>query len=235
MRVVKKSFSVLSLLIFTVSWCFGQVNFSTGENLFMHNKPAEAKIYLENAIIEDPSNIKAYLYLGIVYEQLNMADEAIAVYRQILDRAGDLTANVANNLGNAYFKKDNITEAETAYTRALEANRMFTAAYLGRANTRIKRGLLREAVTDYEQYLLLEPYAAQRSAITNVIALIKAEFAEAERRRLAAEEQARIEAERRKRLLDEVSASLQGAAGASQGLSSGAENVEGYAGEFELE
>jgi hypothetical protein len=35
--------------------------------------------------------------------------------------------------------------------------------------------------------------------------------------------------------LDEVSASLQSAADSSQGLSSGAENLEGYEGEFELE
>jgi len=232
---MKKRIFLVSLLIVAAVWCFGQTNFARGEELFMQNKPAEARSSLENAVAEDPANVKAFLYLGIVYEQLNMTDEAIAVYRRVLDRAGNFTANVANNLGNAYFKKDNITESEALYTRALEADRMYPSAYLGRANARIKRGLLREAVTDYEQYLLLYPHCPQRQAIVNLIALLKSEFAEAERQRILSEERARAEAEQRQRLLDEIANSLNAAAAASQGLSSGVENVEGYAGEFELE
>jgi hypothetical protein len=38
----------------------------------------------------------------MVYEQLESTDEAIAACRKILDRAGDLSASVANNPGNAY-------------------------------------------------------------------------------------------------------------------------------------
>lgn len=201
----------------------------------MQNKPNEARIYLENAIVEDPAHVRAFMYLGIVYEQIHRIDEAIVVYRQILSRAGDLTANVAGNLGNAYFKKDNLTEAESLYTQAIQANRNYAAAWLGRANVRLKTGSLQAAITDYEQYLMLDPRSSQRPTIERLISFIRAEFAEAERRRLIAEEEARLEAERRQRLLNEVSASLQSAADASQGLSSGAENVEGYAGEFELE
>jgi hypothetical protein len=122
-----------------------------------------------------------------------------------------------------------------AYTRAIDADRAYAAAWLGRANTRLKRGALQNAVSDYEQYLRLEPRSSQRPAVERLTAYIKAEVAEADRQRRVAEETARAETERRQRLLDEVSASLTGAAGASQGLSSGAENVEGYEGEFELE
>ncbi|MCL2128229.1 MAG: tetratricopeptide repeat protein [Treponema sp.] len=214
---------------------FGQTNFSKGEELFMQNKPAEAAVFLENSINEDPGEVKAFLYLGIVYEQTGKTDEAIAVYRQVLANAGDLTANVANNLGNAYFKKGSVSDAESMYTKAIEADGAYASAYLGRANARVKRGLMRDAVTDYEQYLLLEPRSPQRPAIDRLVSFVKAEFAEAERKRLVAEEAARAEAERRQRLLDEVSASLQSAAGASQGLSTGAEDVEGYEGEFELQ
>ena len=234
-------------------WCFGQDSFATGENLFMQNKPKDAAVYLESSIAEDPGRVQAYLYLGIAYEQLERTDEAIAVYRQILDQAGDLTANIANNLGNMYFRKGAAPEADAMYSRALEADRVFASAYLGRANARLKRGFLREAVSDYEQYLLLEPRSPQKPAIERLLVTIKAEFAEAERQRLVAEEaerakfaeaeQKRLAAEaaeraeidRRQRLLDEVTASLQGAAGASQGISTGAEDVEGYEGEFELQ
>ena len=250
---MKKNCNAVLLVCLVSAWCFGQNSFAAGEDMFMRNNPKEAVIYLENTITEDPAFIKAYLYLGIAYEQLDKTDEAIVVYRQVLDRAGDLTANIANNLGNAYFRKDSTVEAEALYTQAIDADRVFAPAYLGRANARLKNGFPAEAVTDYEQYLLLEPRTPQKASIERLVAGIKAEFAEAERKRLAAEEAARAaaaeaerqrlaaeaaaraEIDRRQRLLDEVTASLQSAAGASQGLSTGAEDVEGYEGEFELQ
>jgi tetratricopeptide (TPR) repeat protein len=231
---VKKIFFVL-LCIFMAVWGFAQDSFARGEELFMRNNPQEASIYLLNAINENPGHVRAFLYLGIAYEQTGRIDEAVSVYREVLYRAGELTANVANNLGNAYFKKGNFPDAELAYTRAIDADRAYAPAWLGRANTRLKRGTLQTAVTDYEQYLRLEPRSIQRVSIERLIAYVRAEAAEAARQLRVAEEAARAEAERRQRLLDEVSASLTGAAGASQGLSSGAENVEGYEGEFELE
>ena len=232
---MKKILNALLLLACVSAWCPGQDSFARGEGLFMQNKPGEAAVYLENSIAEDPGQVKAYLYLGIAYEQMGKTDEAIAVYRQVLSRAGDMAAAVACNLGNAYFRKGFATEAEAMYTQALGADRVFAPAYLGRANARIKRGSLRDAVADYEQYLALEPRSPQRASIERLTAFIRAEFAESERRRLVAEEAQRVEAERRQALLDEVAASLQSAAGASQGLSIGAESVEGYDGEFELE
>jgi len=231
---MKTRFFIL-LLIFTAALGFGQTNFEKGQELFMQNKPSEALVYLENSIVEEPTRVEAFLYLGIVYEQMGRTDEAIVVYRQILSRAGVLTANVTTNLANAYFKKGSIAEAEMLYTQALNADFVYALAYLGRANTRIKRNALMEAVSDYEQYLILDPRAPQRRSIERLILLIKSDYAEAERKRLVAEEVARLEAERKQRLLDEVSASLQGAAGASKGLSTGAEDIEGYEGEFELE
>jgi len=315
----------LFLIISAAALGFGQTNFAKGEELFMQNKPAEAAVYLENSIVEDPAKVEAFLYLGIAYEQMGRTDEAIAVYQQILSRAGALTANVTTNLGNAYFKKGSFAEAETVYTQAMKADIMYALAYLGRANARMQRTALMEAVSDYEQYLLLDPQTPQRRSIELLIFRIKSAYAEverkwivaeemagldelrkrlldeistslqgasganrslytdsddaerkqmiaeemarleelrqrildevaasfqnaagasngfpsvideAERKRLVAEEVARLEAERRQRLLDEVSASLQGAAGASKGLSTGAEDIEGYEGEFELE
>jgi tetratricopeptide (TPR) repeat protein len=222
-------------LLFQAAFCFAQANFIKGEDLLARNKPKEAVIFLENAAADDPANQKTWLYLGIVYEQLNRFDEAIAAYRKILDKAGGLAANVAANLGNAYFRKGNTEFAEQFYTRALDEDSVYAPAYLGRANTRVKTGALRDAIVDYELYLALAPHSPQRSEIERLIMVIRAEFAAEERRKLLAEEEARAEAERRQRLLDEVAASLQSAADASQGLSTGAEKVEGYEGEFELE
>ena len=222
-------------LLNTAVFGFGQTNFIKGEQLFMENKPREAVVFLENSIAEDPAHVKAYLYLGIVYEQLNRTDEAIAAYRRVIPRAGNFTTYVANNLGNVYFQKGNTNDAEQFYTQAIEYDPSYSPAYLGRANTRIKAGDLRNAINDYEQYLTLEPLSAQRPKIEELMGIIRAEFAAEERKRLLAEEEERARAEERQRLLDEISASLQAAADSSQGLSTGAENAEGYDSEFELE
>ena len=230
----RKCLAVFIALIAAV-FCFSQDNFIVGEDLFMQNKPREAAPYLENAIAADPSHVMAHLYLGIAYEQTGRIDEAISVYRQILGRAGSLAATTANNLGNAYFKQGSLVEAEAMYSQAITTDSIFAPAYLGRANARIQRGSLTEAIQDYEQYLMLNPNTGQRGTIERLVSYVRTEIAEAERQRVIAEELARQEAERRQRLLDEVSASLQGAAGASQGLSAGAEDVIGYDGEFELE
>jgi tetratricopeptide (TPR) repeat protein len=226
--------------------CFGQSNFSRGEELFMRNQPDMAAAYLESALSEEPGRTITYLYLGIVYEQLGRIEEAIALYRRVLPMAGSLSANIANNLGNVYFQRGNTEEAERYYTQAIGHDSVFSHAYLGRANTRIKSGNFQNAIVDYEQFLTLEPLSYQRANIERLVSFIRAEItAEETRKFLAQEEERRVALERqeeerriaeeRQRLLDSVSASLQSAADYSKGLSTGAEKVEHYEGEFELE
>ncbi|MDR2257565.1 MAG: tetratricopeptide repeat protein [Treponema sp.] len=226
---------IIGLGFLTAGDGFSQSNFNRGEELFMLNKPREALVFLENAVAEDPAHVTAFYYLGMAYQQLGRIDEAIAAYRKILPRAGKETARVAYNLGNAYYMKGNTASAEQCYTQALDEDPVFAPAYLNRANTRVKSGSLKTAIVDYELYLSLEPGSPKKPEIERLIAFIREEFAEEERRKLLAEEAARAEAERRRRLLEEVSASLQSAAEDSRGLSAGAEDVLGYEGEFELE
>jgi len=237
-----KKISIACMWLLLTVFCHGQSNFTRGEQLLMENQPAQALSFLEGAIAEDPANVTAWLYLGIVYEQLSRHDEAIAIYRRILPQAGNLSANVANNIGNVYFQRGNTQEAERFYTQAIGFDSVFPYAYLGRANTRIKAGNLQSAISDYEQYLTLDPRSSQRSNIERLIALIRSEVAAAEMKKIIAEEEERRVAEEnqrlaeeRQRLLESVSASLQSAADYSRGLSSGAEGIEGYDGEFVLE
>ncbi|MDR3146187.1 MAG: tetratricopeptide repeat protein [Treponema sp.] len=233
--MVKRIGPFLVLIFLLGGRGFAQNLFARGEELFMRNKPAEALPFLEGAIAEDPDNVRAFLYLGMAYLQLEKPDDAIAVYRDILPRAGGESARVAFNLGNAYFSKGNAESAEQFYTRAIETDSAYGPAYLNRANTRLQTGALQEAVGDYERYLALAPESPQRPLIEQLTALIKAEFAAEERRRILAAEEAAAEAERRQRLLEDVSASLRTAAEESQGLSAGTEEVLNYEGEFELE
>jgi tetratricopeptide (TPR) repeat protein len=201
----------------------------------MLNKPAEALPFLESAAAEDPANVRAFLYLGMSYFQLERLDEAIAVYRRVLPRAGAESARIAFNLGNAYYVKEEMILAEQFYTQAIDTDGAFSSAYLNRANTRVRTGSLREALADYERYLALETRSPKRPQVEGIMAFIREEFAAEERRRIQAEAEAAAEAERKRRLLEDVSASLQSAAEESEGLSAGAEDVLDYAGEFELE
>ena len=232
--MLKKILNIF-ILLFLAAFCFGQTNFVRGEELLMRNQPGQAEELLIRALAEEPANSLIYLYLGIVYEQLGRMDEAIAIYRRVLPTAGNLSANVANNLGNVYFHRGNTAEAERFYTQAIGFNSVFSSAYLGRANTRIKAGDLQNAITDYEQYLTLEPRSSQRANIEQLINMIRSEFAAEEMRRIMAAEEERRLAEERQRLLDVVAASLQSVADSSQAISSGAEDLEQYSGEFELD
>ena len=223
----------LLFLVFNPLWA--QSSFTRGEELFMQNKPQEALGHLEAAVSEDPAHIQAFLYLGIVYLQVNRVDDAITLYKNILPRGGTETARIAYNLGNAYFMKGDQSLARQYYSQAIDSDPSYASAYLNRANVLVKGGELKDALADYELYLSLEPNSRQREQVLKLMAFIREEFASVERRRVMAEEAARAEAERRRRLLEEVSESLQAAAEGSKGLSAGSEDVQDYDGEFELE
>ena len=196
-------FFCIFLLFLKLPALQAQNSFARGEELFMQNRPQEALRYLEAAVAEDPAHVQAFLYLGIVYLQMNRIDDAIAIYTRILPRGGIETARIAFNLGNAYFMRGDPVLARRYFTMAIEANPSFASAYLNRANTLIRTGDLAEAIIDYETYLSLQPASPQREQVTRLIAFIREEFVAEEQRRAvaaaavrAAEEAARQEVER---------------------------------------
>jgi tetratricopeptide (TPR) repeat protein len=230
------------LFVLALAPAFSQSAFTRGEELLMRNLPAQALPVLEEALEEDPANIKAYLYLALTYQQLNRPEDAVAVYLKALPRGGAEAPRIAYNLGNAYFSQGNTAQAKRYYSEAIQADPAFSSAYLNRANALVKEGALAEAVKDYRYYLTLEPQSTKRAQVERMVGFIHEEFAAAEqalvtaeRRRQEEAELARVEAERKQRLLEEISASLKKAAEETQGLSAGNESVMSYEGEFELE
>ena len=191
---VKSVFFVLAGLFFSLFLApvlGAQSSFSKGEELFLENNPQEAVTYLESTIAEDPAHVQAFIYLGITYLQLNRVDDAIDAGKQILPRAGRETARIAFNIGNAYFVKGDYTNARLYYSQAIEENPRYGSAYLNRANSHVRSGQLATAVSDYETFLSLEPNSPKRSEVIRLIAFIREEFVEAERRRILAEEAAK--------------------------------------------
>jgi tetratricopeptide (TPR) repeat protein len=178
-------------------------DFIRGQELFMQNEPEDALPFLERVFAEDDTNQEGALYLAVCYEQLDRFEEAITVYRKMLPLAGDKTALVACNLGNIYFRTGNTALAEQFYTQAINADPFYAPARLNRANTRVRNGTLRDALPDYQYYLGLEPTSAQQPRIERLVDLIQKIFAEAEIRRLMAQESSRADAEKRQRLINE--------------------------------
>jgi len=232
---VKAVFSFFLLFAAFAGPLGAQSSFAKGEELFLQNKPQEALKFLETATAEDPAHVQAFIYLGIVYQQLNRLDKAIETYTKILPRAGTETARIAYNLGNAYFSSGDLAMAGRFYTQAIDANPRYASAYLNRANSLVKGGDLNGALADYETYLSLEPSSPKRGQIIALMNFIRDEFALAVQRQKLAEELAKLEMERRLKLLEEVSQSLHAAAEDLKGLSAGTEDVQDYTGEFELE
>jgi tetratricopeptide (TPR) repeat protein len=192
--------------VFVPAALSGQSTFQRGEELFMQNRPQEAAALLENALAQEPRNEKIYLYLGIAYEQLGNHEKAIAILQKGLEAAVLYREQFFFNMANNYAAGGENEKAQEMYSRALEAKGTLSDAYLNRANVEIKLDKLEEALQDYRLYLAMEPYAAQRPKIEQMIQLIETVRAErlleAERQRVAEEEKRRI-AEEQKRLDEE--------------------------------
>lgn len=231
MKAVLRGFLVFFILsIATVAAVYPQTPFSRGEELFMQDKPQEALEFLEKTIASDSAHVKAFLYLGIVYQQLDRLDDAIAVYERILPRAGAETARIAYNLGNAYFANGDFDQARKQYTLAIKADQAFSSAYLNRANTLVRSGELEEALYDYETYLSLEPESPKREEAEALMAFILEEFArELEHKleqKLTQNTAAKPEMDSRTRLILEVTESLRTLAEESRGFSTSFEDSE---------
>jgi tetratricopeptide (TPR) repeat protein len=167
------------LVLFGIVFCFstllvwGQTAFETGEKLWMQNKPQEAKSNLETALLRDSNNEKIYYYLGLIYDQLNEPAKAIEIMRKGLLVAKDLKDVLYFNIANDYFRqKDNIL-ADKNYTLALAENSVFAAAYLNRANVRVRLVKYPDAIEDYKTYLRIRPDAPQREEIEKLIKLLQ--------------------------------------------------------------
>jgi tetratricopeptide (TPR) repeat protein len=199
-----------------------------GEKYFLENKPQAALPLLEQALYENPDNEKLYLYLGVVYEQLNNPDKSIQVLRRGLNVATSLKDLMYFNLGNNLFRQKEYTLAEQMYSNALEANRTFDDAYLNRANSRLQLKSYAAARDDYIEYLRLAPNNPQREPIERLIALLAGLLDE--QQRLKDEELAK-----QKALLNEVLNSLQNASEDTRNLSAGSENIQEQYDEIDIQ
>jgi len=220
-------FALLALIFFGPASLSADTDLlSKGEQLFLENRFAEAMSVLESAVVQNPQNERIYLYLGTIYEKLDMYDEAISILQKgtlVADLYADLMYfNIANNL----FKQQKTALAEEMYTRSINSNPKLDVAYLNRANNRVQLGEYESAVEDYRVYLNLQPATEQRESIEQMIALLTAQI-EAEVKRIAEERERKLAEEAKQRaLLDEVLSSLRKASEGTKNLGIETEGIE---------
>lgn len=210
-------------------------SFAQGERLFLENKPLEASALLERATRETPSNEKAWLYLGICYQQLGRHDEAVAVFRKGLPSALSLSHVFYFNMGNSFLAQGRNAFAEEMFGQAIQGKPDWAPPFLNRANARMAQEKYADAVADYTVYLSINPSSPQAESIRKVIDLIgKTQAAEAARK--AAEEARKLaEEQARQALLAAVADSLRQSAEGTTSLSAGSGDVQGYSEDFTLE
>jgi tetratricopeptide (TPR) repeat protein len=199
---------------------------SQGEQLFLENRFAEALTVLESAVVQNPQNERVYLYLGTIYERLEMYDKAISILQKgtlvadlYLDR---MYFNIANNL----FKQQKTALADEMYGRSISTNPRLAEAYLNRANNRVELGEYGSAVGDYRVYLNLKPTTEQRGNIEKMIALLSNQL-ETELVRAREEQEREVAEEARQRaLLEEVLSSLNKASEETKNLGIETEGID---------
>jgi tetratricopeptide (TPR) repeat protein len=223
--------------------------FDQGAEAFLYNRPQEAAEIMERVIVQEPVNGRAYLYLAMSYEQLEMYERAIATLNRAQSIPGIDQSLVLFNIGNNYLHLGQSDHAETAYTDSIEQNPLFDNPYLNRANLRVAEESYEDAISDYRTVLELAPGHAQRAQIERMIALLEnhleAERIRLEEERLRLEEEERLrqeeaerlrleEEERRRALLSDVLDSIKTATDETENISAGGEDIDDYEDEFDI-
>lgn len=219
---------IMALINLLAAVLLSLTSLQQGEQLFLENKPREALPHLEKALYENPQEEKIYLYLAIVYEQLNDTEKSIQILKRGLNVSQGHKDLFYYNLGNNHFRMQEYTVAEQMYNNALEINGALEVAYLNRANARLELESFQDARQDYIDYLRLDPDTPQRENIEKLIALLGQIIEEAERKRLE-------ELERQKALLSEVLDTLKNASEDTRNLSAGSEDIQEEYEEIDIE
>lgn len=203
---VKKSYITSVILAFAVVFqVAASKNYDEGVEMFCSNRPTEAIIYLQQAVLESDVAPDVYNYLGLAYYQTGQYQKSYEVFQLGTAVSGADLRRLYYNAGNSAFALGFYDKAEEMYSYALAANPSFGSALLNRANARMKEQSYENAVSDYKQYLEVEPESTQAESIRRLINMLtqemEAQKAEAERLAVESErikaEQERVAAERR--------------------------------------
>lgn len=219
-------------------------SFEKGKTAFLNNKPAEAALYFEQAVNEEPANEDAYMYLGLSYVQNGLAEKAAGVFLKGAEIGGSQEGRFYLNAGNAYLSLNKTDEALTFYNKVIDGNLdEKDKALLNKANILMGREDYADAVDVYKAYLIADPDSQQKEKIMQLISLVENQIAEAERikkeqaqklaeaaaeaekKKQEEEKKKADEAARQKALMDEILNSLSNIGEDTQNIAAGSETI----------
>ncbi len=229
----KRLLPLLFVLGATAAWAADL--FAEGERLFMENKPRDAAALLEQAVKAPGADEKAWLYLGIAYQQIGRLDDAVAVLRKGVAVAVRYRHLFYYNMGNCYAAQGKNSFAEETYGQSIVERADYAPSYLNRANVRLKLGRVRDAAGDYRAYLALEPASPQAETIRRLLALLDGDIAAEEQSAAEAEARRVAEEAAKQAVLDALSQSLKESSGDTTNMTGGTDGTQGYGEGLELE
>lgn len=117
--------------------------------LYANKGDALAIDYLKSTIKINPKNVNAMYTLALFYQDNGLEQQALDLYKQILDIKPDY-ADAIHNVGwiNYEYKEDYSTALD-CFTKAIKADSLFVQAWVNRAKTYEKLGNFQQAQSDY--------------------------------------------------------------------------------------
>lgn len=107
--------------------------------------------YLKSTININPENLNAMYALALFYQEHDAMQQALDMYKRILDIRPD-HADALNNVGYInYFEKKEYDIAIECFTSAIKSDSTFWQAYLNRADAYKAKGMMKEAEADYKR------------------------------------------------------------------------------------
>jgi Tfp pilus assembly protein PilF len=169
--------SVISIFLLAPFGLAAETALEAGERLFADNKPAEARVKLEEALSQDNKNEKIYYDLAIVYQQLKTPAKAIETLQRGLPFATSLKALLLYQIGVSYDENGlaDYAQAEKYYTMTLAENSVFAQAYLNRGLLKLKAKQFQETINDCTTYLKVWPETPKRKEVEALIAALRSD------------------------------------------------------------
>jgi tetratricopeptide (TPR) repeat protein len=124
--------------------------------LFQTQDFAKAKLEYDQIISLDGNSAPAYFGRGLVEENTNKTDEALADFRKTLDLQNDYAA-ANEEMGTIYFSKGELSKSYDEYSKAIALSPEVPRFYFNRANALKMDHQVKRAIADYCKAIQLDP------------------------------------------------------------------------------
>ena len=165
---------IISALLFLIgTCCFASDLYDRAFAAYKNNRPKEAQTLFLQVLEQEGPDASVYNYLGVAYYQTGDFEKSINAFEKGSTVPFANRALLYFNAGNSAFALNDFARAEKFYTSSIAADDRYSSSYLNRANTRVKLEKYKDAFSDYDAYLKLEPETTQKDSIEAMMKLLE--------------------------------------------------------------